>query len=223
MAEPLHISGPAPIGFYELRRGGRVGYLVIKRAIDICFVIAAAPAALLLVLVCAAFLRADGGSAFYSQLRLGKGGREFRMWKLRTMVVDADAALERYLASDAEARLEWDTHQKLARDPRITPLGRFLRKYSIDELPQLLNVLLGHMSLVGPRPMFSSQCVQYPARAYYNIKPGLTGLWQISVRNGCTFAERAGHDTLYANTMSLGTDLRILFRTVTVVFRGTGL
>ena len=213
----------APAGFYELRRGERLAYFAAKRVIDVAVVVAAAPVAVPLVMLCAGLLRLSGGKAFYTQKRLGKRGREFTMWKLQTMVPDADKVLDRYLSTNPEAKREWDENQKLARDPRITPLGRYLRKYSIDELPQLFNVFRGEMSIVGPRPMFPSQSAQYPSRAYFNVKPGLTGLWQIGIRNGCSFVQRGVLDTRYANTMSLSTDLQIMLRTLAVVVRGTGL
>jgi lipopolysaccharide/colanic/teichoic acid biosynthesis glycosyltransferase len=138
------------------------------------------------------------------------------------MVVDADAALARHLEHDPAARAEWGATQKLRRDPRLTPLGGFLRRYSLDELPQLWNVLVGDMSLVGPRPMLPQQRPLYRGTAYFDMLPGLTGLWQISERNDCSFAARADYDTRYAQIASLGTDFRILWRTIDVVFRGTG-
>jgi lipopolysaccharide/colanic/teichoic acid biosynthesis glycosyltransferase len=164
----------------------------------------------------------DGGQAFFRQPRVGKGGRLFNLWKLRTMAPDAEMRLQEYLAADPLARLEWDAKQKLANDPRVTKLGRYLRKYSIDELPQLLNVFRGDMSLVGPRPMLPEQRQQYPGTAYFNLRPGLTGLWQISERNNCTFVERAMHDTRYSAMMSFGSDLWILSQTPLVVLKGTG-
>lgn len=138
------------------------------------------------------------------------------------MVKDADARLETHLASDNAARGEWDTTQKLKADPRITPFGRFLRKSSFDELPQLWNVLKGDMSLVGPRPMMPEQAPLYPGEAYYTLRPGITGLWQVSERNATAFADRAHYDTRYEQSLSLVTDLRILMATIRVVLRGTG-
>lgn len=193
-----------------------------KRCLDIALVLLGAPFVLPLVLILAALIRRDGGPAFYSQKRLGQGGRIYRIWKLRTMVTDADARLEAHLASDPQARREWDSHQKLRHDPRITRIGRVLRKCSMDELPQLWNVLKGEMSLVGPRPMMPCQKHLYPGRAYYRLRPGITGPWQVSKRNGCSFAARAEFDETYAREMSLFTDLRLLVATVGVVFCATG-
>lgn len=198
-------------------------YLVIKRGFDILVTLAAAPVVLLVVGILALLVRADGGSAFYRQFRLGKDGRVFTLWKLRTMVPNAEQRLQEYLDENAAARVEWDRAQKLRDDPRITAIGRYLRKYSADELPQLLNVFVGDMSLVGPRPMCPEQRPQYPGSAYFAMRPGITGLWQVSERNGCSFAERAMYDARYAGIMSLRTDLRILLMTPLVVWRGTGL
>lgn len=193
-----------------------------KRALDILAVLAAAPLVLPLVLVLGVLISRDGGPAFYSQDRIGRGGRVFRIWKLRSMMVDADAALEAHLAADPAARAEWTEHQKLKADPRITRVGRLIRKSSLDELPQLWNVLAGDMSLVGPRPMLPQQAPLYPGRAYYRLRPGLTGFWQISDRNETSFAGRAAYDTQYARRLSLLTDILVLFATVWVVLRGTG-
>lgn len=198
-------------------------YFGFKRGFDVAATVAVAPVALTLVGAMALLVRLDGGKAFYDQPRIGKNGKAFKLWKLRTMVPDAEAKLEQYLQGNPAARIEWDAHQKLRQDPRITAVGRFLRKYSLDELPQLLNVFMGHMSLVGPRPMCLDQRSQYPGTAYFELRPGLTGLWQVSDRNNCTFTERAMHDTRYARIMSFGTDLQIIVQTVGVVFRGTGL
>jgi lipopolysaccharide/colanic/teichoic acid biosynthesis glycosyltransferase len=204
-------------------RRSRSAYLVAKFSFDFLVALALAPIAALLIGVLAVLVRLDGGPAFYRQPRLGKDGRTFTLWKLRTMVPDADLRLREYLKENMAARIEWDRTQKLREDPRITAIGKYLRKYSLDELPQLLNVLLGHMSLVGPRPMCPEQRWDYPGIAYYEMRPGITGLWQVSERNGCSFAERAMYDTRYAGMMSFGTDLRILLMTPLVVFRGTGL
>jgi lipopolysaccharide/colanic/teichoic acid biosynthesis glycosyltransferase len=175
-----------------------------------------------LLLVLVALVRLNGGTAFYSQTRLGRGGRTFKFWKLRSMVPNAELALARYLAENPEARLEWDRTQKLRKDPRVTVVGRFLRKYSLDELPQLWNVLIGDMSLIGPRPMFPEQRELYPGIPYCDLRPGITGLWQVTDRNLCAFADRARFDRTYAERLSLRTDMWIALRTVFVVVKGTG-
>lgn len=194
----------------------------VKRGFDILVTLMLAPFALAIVGALALFVRLDGESVFYCQPRLGKDGRAFKLWKLRTMVPNADERLEAYLASNPDARKEWDSTQKLRDDPRITAIGKYLRKYSFDELPQLWNVFVGDMSLVGLRPMMPDQRQYYTGTAYFTMRPGMTGLWQISDRNGCTFAERAIHDNRYAGMMSFSMDLWILSRTPAVVLQGTG-
>ena len=194
----------------------------LKRVFDVVVVLLALPIILLVVGLLAFLVARDGGNPFYTQSRVGLNGRSYRMWKLRSMVVGADEKLEDHLATDPNARQEWDSTQKLKCDPRITRFGRILRKSSMDELPQLWNVLLGDMSLVGPRPMMPSQQHLYPGQAYYRLRPGITGPWQVSKRNESSFADRAHFDQDYDRTVSLGTDLALLIRTVRVVLRGTG-
>ena len=194
----------------------------VKRWLDIGFVLMALPFVFPVVMVLALALKASGQSPFFSQDRVGKDGRVFKLWKLRTMVPDAEARLRAYLQSDDVARQEWEAYQKLSRDPRITEFGQFLRKSSLDELPQLWNVLCGDMSLVGPRPMMVDQQELYPGSAYYALRPGLTGTWQISDRNQSTFAQRAEFDADYERSLSLVKDLKILLATVGVVLRATG-
>ncbi|EEX12872.1 galactosyl transferase CpsE [Citreicella sp. SE45] len=195
---------------------------LFKRALDVMCVIFMLPTALSVIALFAALVAIDGGNPFYSQIRVGQGGRLFRMWKLRSMVHGADAMLEDHLAADPDARKEWDATQKLKNDPRVTAIGKIIRKTSVDELPQLWNVLRGDMSLVGPRPMMPSQEELYPGRAYYRLRPGITGPWQISERHLSDFVERARFDSAYDRELSLGTDFHILRRTITVVFRATG-
>lgn len=194
----------------------------LKRAVDMIIVLMAIPIWLPVILIGALLVMTDGHSPIYRQERLGLNGRIFRIWKLRTMVMNADAKLEAHLTANPEARAEWDATQKLKHDPRITIFGRILRKTSLDELPQIFNVLLGDMSLVGPRPMMVSQKHLYDGESYYTLRPGLTGLWQVSERNESRFIDRVRFDDTYAATMSLSTDLNILLRTVGVVVRGTG-
>jgi exopolysaccharide production protein ExoY len=202
--------------------GMRVYARGLKRALDVLLVLIAALPVLAVVLPLAALIARDGHNPFYLQERVGRNGRIFRMVKLRSMVPDADAVLEAHLASDPALRAEWDQFQKLRDDPRITAIGQLIRRTSLDELPQLWNVLMGHMSIVGPRPMMCSQRVLYPGTEYYALRPGITGFWQTSVRNESSFRERAAFDRSYFQQLSLGTDLRVIWRTVFVVLRGTG-
>jgi lipopolysaccharide/colanic/teichoic acid biosynthesis glycosyltransferase len=206
-------------------RGERLGLygLVGKRFLDCLFILIALPVVLPVVMVLALLVALDGGSAFYWQQRVGRNGRAFRIMKLRTMVPDADKTLEAHLNANPAARREWDHKQKLSDDPRITEIGHFLRSTSLDELPQLWNVLKGEMSLVGPRPMMLDQARIYPDMACYTqMRPGITGLWQVADRNDSGFADRAAFDAAYLKSMSLFTDMRILLRTVGVVIRRTG-
>lgn len=200
-------------GFY--RSAGKI-------ALDYLLVLAALPVVIPVIAILALLVALDGAAPFYVQRRVGRNGRIFKMFKLRTMVPGADRILQDYLDQNPEARREWDHTQKLRHDPRITRIGRILRKTSLDELPQLLNVLFGEMSLIGPRPMMIAQQVLYPGAAYYSLRPGITGLWQVSDRNESSFAERATFDTIYYNRVSLKSDISILIRTVGVVLRGTG-
>lgn len=193
-----------------------------KRVLDITFVLLTAPITLPILIMTAILVGKDGSSPFYRQQRIGLNGKPFSILKIRTMVQNADQKLVQYLDENPEAKVEWDTAQKLKEDPRITPIGNFLRKSSIDELPQLWNVLLGDMSLVGPRPMMVEQKELYPGTAYYKMRPGITGPWQISDRNETTFAERATYDTTYYSNLSFKTDMLILVRTVGVVLKCTG-
>ena len=194
----------------------------VKRAMDIAIVVASSMVVVPVVLILAIVIALDGKSPFYWNERVGRGGRTFAMLKLRTMVPNADRQLERHLAADPAARAEWEATQKLKRDPRITTIGRYLRKLSLDELPQMWNVLIGDMSIVGPRPMMPSQRELYPGTSYNSLRPGITGPWQVSDRNECTFAQRADYDRQYDAALSLPTDARLVLATVAVVLKGTG-
>jgi len=193
-----------------------------KRALDIAIVAVVSLPVAMVVLLLALLVATDGRSPFYMQARVGRGGRLFRMVKLRTMVWQADRVLDGYLASNPAARAEWDRDQKLRHDPRVTRIGALLRRSSLDELPQLWNVLRGDMSIVGPRPMMDSQRAIYPGTEYYAMRPGITGFWQVSVRNESSFSERAAFDRRYFHELSLRTDLGVIWRTVGVVLRATG-
>ena len=197
-----------------------------KRALDVALVVVALPVILPVMAFIAIVTALGGGRPFYSQVRVGRGGRAFRCWKFRTMMPGADAALSRILAENCDLAIEWHQNQKLRSDPRVTRFGAFLRKTSLDELPQLWNVMAGTMSIVGPRPFTPDQQDMYPggrgAADYFLMRPGLTGLWQVSPRNRSSFAERAVYDSAYFAQLGLLTDLRIILRTVGVVLRGTG-
>lgn len=216
-APAREISRPVPFatGRYLYRH-------VFKRALDLALVAIAALPVLMVVMPLAAILLVTGGSPFFVQERVGRDGRIFRMWKLRSMVPDAEARLAAHLATDSAAHAEWDAFQKLNADPRITRFGRFLRKTSLDELPQLWNVLRGEMSIVGPRPMLPDQQDRYPGTEYYALRPGLTGPWQVSSRNASSFADRAIFDRQYFHDLSLTTDLALILRTFRVLLTATG-
>lgn len=195
---------------------------MVKRPLDALLVLLTAPFVVPVVLFFAFLVLRDGGKPFYSQTRIGRNGQLYRIWKLRSMVVDADERLAAHLADDPEARREWDETQKLRHDPRITRFGRFLRRSSMDELPQLWNVLKGEMSLVGPRPMMPEQREMYDGESYFQLRPGITGYWQVSDRNRTSFSARALYDDVYDRNLSFTGDLGILMRTVGVVMRATG-
>lgn len=196
-----------------------------KRLIDICAaglgMIVLSPLFGILTILIA--LDSPGG-VFYHQRRLGKGGTEFDILKFRTMRLDADFVLQSHLAQKSELQQEWDFYQKLKNDPRITRVGRLLRRYSLDELPQLWNVLMGEMSLVGPRPIMVNQRELYGEnyQNYIRVAPGITGLWQISGRNHTSFAERTVLDIEYVNSWSIWMDIHIILHTIWVVLRRDG-
>ena len=201
-------------GFYRGR---------LKPMLDVLFILLTLPFSVPLIALLAVALWVEGGSPFYTQDRLGRNGKRFSILKLRTMVRTADAVLEEYLASDPAGRREWDELQKLKNDPRVTRVGQFLRATSMDELPQLFNVLKGDMSLVGPRPMMPDQLAMYgESRAYFALRPGITGLWQVSARNNTRFSHRNEVDQEYEQKISFAVDLAVLFKTVGVVLRRTG-
>ena len=226
----LHIRQPLPTAQIEtlidtaLFSAPRSAFYrnVAKRSLDIALITIGVLPVLLVTLVLAALIACDGHSPIYLQKRVGRNGRVFHMWKLRSMVKDADSRLDAYLAGNPQALEEWTRTQKLRHDPRITRIGRIIRKTSLDELPQLWNVLRGDMSLVGPRPMMVEQQDIYPGTAYYALRPGITGFWQTSIRNESSFAERAGFDTDYLRQLSFKADMKVLLKTVKVVIKGTG-
>jgi lipopolysaccharide/colanic/teichoic acid biosynthesis glycosyltransferase len=195
-------------------------YEAIKRALDVLLPILALPLVILLVAACAIAVRLDSpGPAFFFQQRTGRGGKRFRMYKLRTMVADAEAAKQKYAHLN---ELTWPDF-KITDDPRVTRVGRFLRRTSLDELPQIFNVLKGDMSLVGPRPTsFSAETYSLWHTARLEVKPGLTGLWQVSGRHELDFDDRLRLDIAYIRSRSLTLDVAVLLRTVGAVIGGRG-
>jgi Undecaprenyl-phosphate galactose phosphotransferase WbaP len=177
-----------------------------------------------LMVTLAALVRAEGGAAFYRHRRIGSGGREFECVKFRTMVPNADEVLRRLISNDPRAATEWSETQKLRDDPRVTALGRFLRRSSLDELPQLINVLRGEMSLVGPRPIVRAEVARYgeSIEYYYAAKPGITGLWQVSGRSDVSYDRRVRLDVWYVRNWTLWHDVAILLRTIPAVFLHRG-
>jgi lipopolysaccharide/colanic/teichoic acid biosynthesis glycosyltransferase len=196
-----------------------------KRAFDIAFAILLMPLVGLVVAVFALLTRLDGGPAFFRHERIGRHGRPFQCWKLRSMTPNSKEVLNQLLAGDAAAAEEWKRDQKLSNDPRITRLGRMMRASSIDELPQIWNVLRGDMSFVGPRPVTREELSRYRGYVDYYLasKPGITGLWQVSGRNAIDYAERVRLDVEYVSTCSLRLDLAVLLRTVGAVLGRNGL
>ena len=166
----------------------------------------------------------DGGPVLFGHSRIGPDRQRFRCWKFRTMVVDADQVLAEVLTRDAAMRAEWKSSFKLREDPRVTRAGRVLRAFSLDELPQLFNVMRGEMSLVGPRPIVEAEIDRYGAQftAYSACRPGITGLWQVRGRSNVSYQRRVELDAQYARTWSLWLDLQILLNTVVVVVRRDG-
>ncbi|MBV8095886.1 MAG: undecaprenyl-phosphate galactose phosphotransferase WbaP [Acetobacteraceae bacterium] len=189
-------------------------------------ILAAAALVLLapLFLVLAWMIRSDGGPALFGHTRIGANGQKFRCLKFRTMVPDADAALQRILSTDPRARAEWHSAHKLRDDPRITRIGMFLRQTSLDELPQLLNVLRGEMSLVGPRPIVDAEIPRYGDNIayYYEAKPGITGLWQVSGRSNTSYEDRVKLDVWYVRNWTLWHDIAILLKTIPAVLLKKG-
>jgi Undecaprenyl-phosphate galactose phosphotransferase WbaP len=201
--------------------------LFAKRALDLTLTLAAMIAsipALLFICLCIKF--SSSGPIFYSQKRIGRFGKQFNAWKFRTMQVNADKVLARYLASNKDAQREWDATHKLANDPRVTWIGKWLRATSMDEIPQLWNVLRGEMSLVGPRPIINSPIYdacyveKYPEEfeTYKTVRPGLTGLWQVRCRNRGVYDLRIYWDMYYVRNWSIWLDLYLILRTVKTVF-----
>lgn len=200
-------------------------YRIIKRCCDVLLVLISMPVILLVLgVVSAVVMLSSPGPIFYSHRRIRKNGAFFSMWKFRTMCVNSAEVLEDYLARHPAARAEWNRTHKLREDPRITRLGIFLRRYSLDELPQLWNVLMGQMSLVGPRPIVAAEVEKYGDcfDCYCRVKPGLTGLWQVSGRSELSYDARVALDCAYVEHWSLTKDAMILLKTFSSVVNQEG-
>lgn len=198
---------------------------VIKRTFDLTAAVIALILLAPLFLMIGALVKAgDGGSILYGHKRIGRNGETFRCLKFRTMVENGDEVLQRHLRADPQALEEWTATRKLQNDPRVTRVGQVLRKLSLDELPQILNIVRGEMSVVGPRPVVSEELDYYgPAAEFYLAsRPGLTGLWQVSGRNDVSYAARVAFDTHYVQNWSLATDLAIIIKTVPAVVASRG-
>ena len=199
----------------------------IKRTIDI---IAGIIGMILLipltigVYIARKILKEDKGPMFYEQLRIGKDGKYFRLYKFRTMVVGADEILEEYLAQNEEARKEFEENQKLTNDPRVTKLGKFLRRTSLDEMPQFINVLKGEMSLIGPRPIVDREVELFgdKMKIVHSVKPGITGYWAANGRSNTTYEERVNMEAFYAENYSLKLDAQIFIKTIESVLKKEG-
>lgn len=197
----------------------------MKRVVDSTFALFLCLITLPLFVVVALAIKAtSSGPVFFGHRRIGRDRKPFRAWKFRSMHVNADELLKEHLANDPEAREEWVREQKLKNDPRLTPVGRFLRRTSLDELPQLWNVVRGEMSLVGPRPIVEDEVAKYGSEfeRYMTVPPGITGLWQVSGRNNTTYEERVELDAVYVENWSLTLDAYILGKTVEAVLTGEG-
>ncbi len=206
-----------PIGSFQ--------YQALKPVVDLLMVLLALPFALPLGLLVAVLIRITSpGSVLYRHRRIGQFQRPLDVWKFRTMYANSDSVLERHLRLNTEAREEWERTQKLKDDPRVTPIGRLLRRTSLDEIPQLLNVLAGQMSIVGPRPIVDEERTKYGKHfsTYASAMPGITGLWQVSGRSSVSYPERVLMDVEYVEQWSFWMELKILFKTVLTLLKRTG-
>lgn len=198
---------------------------IVKRIMELCLITFLLPLLIpLCVLVALSVKLSSPGPVFFRHKRIGFAGKDIDVWKFRTMVSDADAVLQDYFARNPELMSEWEANHKLVCDPRITPIGRFLRKASLDELPQLWNVVRGDLSLVGPRPIVWDEVEKYKDgfSLYKKVRPGLTGLWQISGRSDTSYEERIRLDSYYVRNWSVWFDIYILIKTPEEVIRCRG-
>lgn len=201
------------------------GPRLLKYLLDKALVLGVGLVCLPVIMVISLLIALDSpGPIFYRQTRIGREGKPFKVWKFRSMVINADRVLEQYFETHPQMRQDWENDQKLKNDPRITGIGHFLRRTSLDEMPQLWNVLQGEMSMVGPRPIVQAEVWRYGDKfeLYLQVLPGITGLWQVSGRSNVTYDERVNFDTYYVRNWSVWLDLYILIRTAKVVLAGDG-
>ncbi|WP_039925036.1 sugar transferase, partial [Treponema sp. JC4] len=198
---------------------------LLKRLLDLFIILCLSPIWVPVFALCALLTKITSkGPVFYGHKRVGRNGKTIKCWKFRSMVVNSQEILEKLLAENEEMRLQWEKDRKLENDPRITKFGKILRKTSMDELPQLINILLGEMSLVGPRPVTEPELEKYGDYKDYvlSVKPGLSGMWQISGRSDTGYEERISYDTYYIQNWSIWLDIWILIKSVWVVLLGKG-
>ena len=213
------------IGFASIHNLTFKGNLILKRFIDIFIIVICLPLLLPLMLILSILVKLTSkGPVFYAHRRVGKNGKEIKCWKFRSMNINSQQMLEEILANDPVRRAEWEKDRKFQDDPRVTKFGKFLRKTSLDELPQLFNILFGDMSLVGPRPVTEPELDKYGKYKDYvlSVVPGLTGMWQVSGRSDTGYEERISFDTYYIQNWSIWLDIWILIKTVWVVLKGKG-
>ncbi len=213
------------LGFSSTNYLTKTGSLMLKRCIDLIMCLFAAPFVIFLTIIIAIGIKASSpGPVFYGHKRIGRNHKIIKCWKFRSMVIDADVQLKKILATDPIRAAEWEKDRKFTDDPRVTNFGKFLRKTSLDELPQLWNIFVGEMSFVGPRPVTEPELVKYSKYADYilSVQPGLSGMWQISGRSDTGYEERITLDTYYIQNWSIWLDLWIIVKTVWVVLKGTG-
>lgn len=222
----MHMSDFGGIlGFFVTHNLTKSWNLIIKRFIDLCIIIFTLPLTIPLIIILSILVKCTSrGPIFYGHERVGKNGKKFKAWKFRSMCVDSDKKLKEILENDPVRRMEWEKERKFTDDPRVTKFGAFLRRSSLDELPQLFNIISGQMSFVGPRPVTESELKKYGKYAEYvfSVQPGLSGMWQISGRSDTGYEERITLDTYYIQNWSIWLDLWILIKTIWVVLKGKG-
>ena len=211
----------------ETKTNRKILYKILKRIIDIIGalvgIVILIPTTVIIYLA-RKISKEDNGPLFYEQLRYGKNGKVFRLYKYRSMCIGADKKLKEYLENNEEAKKEFEKTHKLQNDPRITKIGDFLRKTSLDELPQMINILKGDMSFVGPRPVVEKEVEEYgkDKEKFLSVKPGLTGYWQVNGRSNTTYKERMEMELYYVDNCSLWLDIKIFFKTFITVFKKEG-